>query len=55
MARLFIVRPKAEADFEHAANWYDEEQAGLGSQLSERVTVFERIRERSQRFPVAAI
>ena len=33
MDRRFIVRPLAEADLEQAANWYDEEQAGLGSRF----------------------
>jgi len=49
MDRRFIVRPLAEADLEQAANWYDEEQAGLGSRfLSDVDQVFERIRERPQ-------
>ena len=52
MDRRFIVRPLAEADLEQAANWYDEEQAGLGSRfLSDVDQVFERIRERPQQFP----
>ena len=55
MARGFIVRPLAEADLEQAANWYDEEQAGLGSRfLSDVDQVFERIRERPQQFPVVS-
>jgi plasmid stabilization system protein ParE len=52
MARGLIVRPLAEADLEQAANWYDEEQAGLGSRfLSDVDQVFERIRERPLQFP----
>jgi plasmid stabilization system protein ParE len=55
MARGFIVRPLAEADLEQAANWYDEEQAGLGSRfLSDVDQVFERIRERPQQFPAVS-
>ena len=53
MTRRFIVRPLAEADLEHAATCYDEEQAGLGSRfLSDVDQVFGRIRERLQQFPV---
>ena len=52
MSRRFIVRPLAEADLEHAAGRYDEEQVGLGSRfLSDVDQVFERIRERPQQFP----
>ena len=55
MDRRFIVRPLAEADLEQAANWYDEEQAGLGSRfLSDVDQVFERIRERPQQFPAVS-
>ena len=55
MARGFIVRPLAEADLEQAANWYDEEQVGLGSRfLSDVDQVFERIRERPQQFPAVS-
>jgi plasmid stabilization system protein ParE len=55
MARGFIVRPLAEIDLEQAANWYDEEQTGLGSRfLSDVDQVFERIRERPQQFPVVS-
>ena len=55
MDRRFIVRPLAEADLEQAANWYDEEQAGLGSRLLSDVDqVFERIRERPQQFPAVS-
>jgi plasmid stabilization system protein ParE len=55
MARGFIVRPLAEADLERAANWYDEEQPGLGSRfLSDVDQVFERIRERPQQFPAVS-
>ena len=55
MALRFIVRPLAEADLEQAANWYDEEQAGLGSRfLSDVDQVFERIRERPQQFPAVS-
>lgn len=55
MARGFIVRPLAEADLEQAANWYDEEQAGLGSRfLSDVDRVFARIRERPQQFPAVS-
>jgi plasmid stabilization system protein ParE len=55
MARGFIVRPLAEADLEQAANWYDEEQSGLGSRfLSDVDQVFERIRERPQQFPAVS-
>jgi len=55
MARGFIVRPLAEADLEQAANWYDEEQAGLGSRfLSDVDQVFERIWERPQQFPAVS-
>jgi hypothetical protein len=50
-----IVRPLAEADLEQAANWYDEEQPGLGSRLLGDVDqVFERIRERPQQFSVVS-
>jgi len=55
MARGFIVRPLAEADLEQAANWYNEEQEGLGSRfLSDVDQVFERIRERPQQFPAVS-
>jgi plasmid stabilization system protein ParE len=55
MDRRFVVRPLAEADLEQAANWYDEEQAGLGSRfLSDVDQVFERIRERPQQFPAVS-
>lgn len=55
MARGFIVRPLAETDLEQAANWYDEEQAGLGSRfLNDVDQVFERIRERPQQFPAVS-
>ena len=33
MNRRFIVRPLAEADLLQAAQWYDEQQAGLGSRF----------------------
>jgi hypothetical protein len=55
MDRRFIVRPLTEADLEQAANWYDEEQAGLGLRfLSDVDQVFERIRERPQQFPAVS-
>ena len=55
MSRRFIVRPLAEADLEHAAGWYDEEQVGLGSRfLSDVDQVFGRIRERPQQFPAVS-
>ena len=55
MARGFIVRPLAEADLEHAARWYDEEQTGLGSRFLSAVDqVFGRIRESPQQFPVVS-
>ena len=55
MARGFIVRPLAEADLEQTANWYNEEQEGLGSRfLSDVDQVFERIRERPQQFPAVS-
>jgi hypothetical protein len=45
----------AEADLEQAANWYNEEQEGLGSRfLSDVDQVFERIRERPQQFPAVS-
>jgi plasmid stabilization system protein ParE len=55
MARRFIVRPLAEADLEQAANWYDEEQAGLGSRfLSDVDQVFGRIDAMPLQFPVVS-
>ena len=55
MARRFIVRPPAEADLEQAANWYDEEQAGLGSRfLSDVDQVFGRIHAMPLQFPVVS-
>ena len=55
MSRRFIVRPLAEADLEHAARWYDEEQTGLGSRFLNAVDqVFGRIHERPQQFPVVS-
>ena len=55
MTRRFIVRPLAEADLEHAARWYDDEQTGLGSRFLSAVDqVFGRIRERPQQFPVVS-
>ena len=55
MARRFIVRPLAEADLEQAANWHEEEQAGLGSRfLSDVDQVFERIRGMPLHFPVVS-
>ena len=55
MPRRFIVRPLAEADLEHAARWYDEEQTGLGSRFLSAVDqVFGRIRESPQQFPVVS-
>jgi plasmid stabilization system protein ParE len=55
MARRFIVRPLAEADLEQAANWYDEEQAGLGSRfLTDVDQVFGRIRTMPLQFPVVS-
>ena len=55
MDRRFIVRPLTEADLEQAANWYDEEQAGLSSRfLGDVDQVFGRIRERPQQFPAVS-
>jgi plasmid stabilization system protein ParE len=55
MARRFIVRPLAEADLEQAANWYDEEQAGLGPRfLSDVDQVFGRIHAMPLQFPVVS-
>jgi plasmid stabilization system protein ParE len=55
MALRFIVRPLAEADLEQAANWYDEEQAGLGSRfLTDVDQVFGRIRTMPLQFPVVS-
>ena len=55
MDRRFIVRPLAEVDLEQAVNWYDEEQAGLGSRfLSDVDQVFERIREKPHQFPAVS-
>lgn len=45
----------AEADLDQAANWYDEEQAGLGSRfLSDVDQVFGRIHAMPLQFPVVS-
>ena len=52
MDRRLIIRPLAEADLEDAAQWYEEERAGLaGRFLSDVDETFVRIRERPLQFP----
>ena len=52
MIRRFIVRPLAEADLEDAAQWYDDERAGLAHRfLSDVDRTFSRILERPLQFP----
>ena len=55
MARRLIVRPLAEADLEDAAQWYEEERAGLAARfLSEVDRTFARIRASPLQFPTVA-
>ena len=53
MSRRFIVRPLAEADLEDAAQWYEDERAGLAERFFSDVDrTFARIRERPLQFPI---
>ena len=55
MSRGFIVRPRAEADLEDAACWYEDERAGLAERFFSDVDrTFARIRERPFQFPTVA-
>ena len=55
MPRRFIVRPLAEADFEDAARWYEDERAGLSERfLSDVDRAIARIRERPFEFPAVS-
>ena len=52
MTRRWIVRPLAESDLDHAAQWYDDQRPGLGLQFLDTVDqVFERIRVTPLQFP----
>jgi plasmid stabilization system protein ParE len=37
MSWRVVVRPEVAADIEDAADWYDEQQEGLGSELCEEI------------------
>ena len=44
MAYLLILKPGAEEDIEHAYNWYEDQQEGLGEQfLSELVSYYKKL------------
>ncbi len=51
MIRL-VVRPSAELDIQDAADWYEDEEIGLGGQfLDELRDIVHRIRELPSQFP----
>ncbi|WP_437791344.1 type II toxin-antitoxin system RelE/ParE family toxin [Sorangium sp. So ce693] len=51
MIRL-IVRPSAELDIREAAEWYEDEEAGLGGQFVDELRhIVSRIRELPSQFP----
>jgi toxin ParE1/3/4 len=51
MIRL-IVRPSAELDIREAAEWYEDEEAGLGGQFVDELRhIVRRIRELPSQFP----
>lgn len=44
MAYLLILKSGAEEDIEHAYNWYEDQQEGLGEQfLSELVSYYKKL------------
>lgn len=51
MSRL-VVRPSAELDIKDAADWYEDEEAGLGGEFVDELRhVIHRIRELPSQFP----
>jgi plasmid stabilization system protein ParE len=49
---LLVVRPSAELDIQDAADWYEDEEIGLGGQfLDELRDVLRRINELPSQFP----
>lgn len=52
MVRRWIVRPLAESDIDQAAQWYEDQQPGLGFRFLDVLDqVMERIRTAPLQFP----
>lgn len=55
MTRRWIVRPSAESDLDHATQWYNDQQPGLGLRFLEAADqLFERIRVTPVQFPAVS-
>ena len=54
MSSALVLRRVAQREVDAAADWYDQQRIGLGSEFIEEVNrVFEQIRNSPERYPLA--
>jgi plasmid stabilization system protein ParE len=53
MSPLFVFRPAAQAEFDHATTWYEQQRPGLGRDFASEVQqVLDTVANDPERYPV---
>ena len=53
MTLVLVLRRVAQREFDAAADWYDQQRVGLGSEFIEEVNrVFDQLRDSPERYPL---